>query len=182
MTKFFILLLSIGLIISGFFYGPKLSKLHRLSNLYDEKTIAYNFSNIDEVFEVSEPISASDSPHKFKKRDYTLPKTLFFEGEDRSFAEGLDHFKTDGMIVLHEGNLLYENYWNNNSADTKHIAFSVSKSFLSALVGIALEDGLIDSIADPITKYLPDFNGTGYEGVSIKNILQMSSGVEFNDD
>lgn len=182
MTKFFILLLSIGLIISGFFYGPKLSKLYRLSNLYDEKTIAYNFSNIDEVFEVSEPISASDSPYKFKKRDYTLPETYFFEGENRSFAEGLDHFKTDGMIVLHEGNLLYENYWNNNSADTKHIAFSVSKSFLSALVGIALEDGLIDSIADPITKYLPDFNGTGYEGVSIKNILQMSSGVEFNED
>ena len=118
MTKIFILLLSIGLIISGFFYGPKLSKLYRLSNLYDEKTIAYNFSNIDEVFEVSEPISASDSPHKFKKRDYTLPKTYFFEGEDRSFSEGLDHFKTDGMIVLHEGNLLYENYWNNNSADT----------------------------------------------------------------
>jgi hypothetical protein len=182
MTKIFILLLSIGLIISAFFYGPKLSKLYRLSNLYDEKTIAYNFSNIDEVFEVSEPISASDSPHKFKKREYTLPETYFFEGEDKSFAEGLDHFKTDGMIVLHEGNLLYENYWNNNSADTKHIAFSVSKSFLSALVGIALEDGLIDSIADPITKYLPDFNGTGYEGVSIKNILQMSSGVEFNED
>ena len=182
MTKIFILLLSIGLIISAFFYGPKLSKLYRLSNLYDEKTIAYNFSNIDEVFEVSEPISASDSPHKFKKREYTLPETYFFEGEDKSFAEGLDHFKTDGMIVLHEGNLLYENYWNNNSADTKHIAFSVSKSFLSALVGIALKDGLIDSIADPITKYLPDFNGTGYEGVSIKNILQMSSGVEFNED
>lgn len=182
MTKIFILLLFIGLIISAFFYGPKLSKLYRLSNLYDEKTIAYNFSNIDEVFEVSEPISASDSPHKFKKREYTLPETYFFEGEDKSFAEGLDHFKTDGMIVLHEGNLLYENYWNNNSADTKHIAFSVSKSFLSALVGIALEDGLIDSIADPITKYLPDFNGTGYEGVSIKNILQMSSGVEFNED
>ena len=182
MTKIFILLLSIGLIISAFFYGPKLSKLYRLSNLYDEKTIAYNFSNIDEVFEVSEPISASDSPHKFKKREYTLPETYFFEGEDKSFAEGLDHFKTDGMIVLHEGNLLYENYWNNNSADTKHIAFSVSKSFLSALVGIALEDGLIDSIADPITKYLPDFNGTGYEEVSIKNILQMSSGVEFNED
>ena len=85
-------------------------------------------------------------------------------------------------MILHEGDKLYENYWNNNLASSKHIAFSVSKSFLSALIGIAVDESLIDSIEDPITKYLPDFNGTGYEGVSIKNILQMSSGVEWNED
>ena len=78
--------------------------------------------------------------------------------------------------------MLYENYWNGNSVSSKHIAFSVSKSFLSALIGIAVGDGLIDSIEDPVTKYIPDFNGTGYEGVRIKDILQMSSGVKFNED
>ena len=77
-------------------------------------------------------------------------------------------------MILQEGDKLYENYWNNNLASSKHIAFSVSKSFLSALIGIAVDESLIDSIEDPITKYLPDFNGTGYEGDSIKNILQMS--------
>ena len=85
--------------------------------------------------------------------------------------------KTDGLIFA--GELLYENYWNGN---TQALAFSVTKSFVSALVGIAHHDGLIDSIEDPITKYLPDFNGTGYEGVRIKDILQMSSGVKWNED
>jgi CubicO group peptidase (beta-lactamase class C family) len=85
-------------------------------------------------------------------------------------------------MVLHNGNLLYENYWNGNTATSQHIAFSVTKSFVSALIGIAHQDGLIDSIEDPITKYLPDFNGTGYEGVRIKDILQMSSGVKWNED
>ena len=67
------------------------------------------------------------------------------------------------LMVLHNGDMLYENYWNDNSATSKHIAFSVTKSFVSALVGIALDEGLIDSIEDPITKYLSDFNETGYE-------------------
>ena len=111
-----------------------------------------------------------------------MPETFFFDGEQRLLSEELEHYKTDGLIVLHNGNLLYENYWNNNSATSKHIAFSVTKSFVSALVGIALDEGLIDNIEDPITKYLPDFNGTGYEGVRIKDILQMSSGVDFNED
>ena len=182
MTKIFIIILSIALIISGFFLGPKVSKLYKLSKLYDEKRIANNFINIDKLFTVSEPIPPAEIPYTFNTKDFELPKTYFFEDKEQDLASALEHFKTDGLIVLHQGDMLYENYWNNNSVASKHIAFSVSKSFLSALIGIAVHDGLIDNIEDPITKYLPDFNGTGYEGVSIKNILQMSSGVEFNED
>ena len=134
------------------------------------------------MFPVSENKPAAKEPHEFIKQDFNLPSSYFFEGESKDLNEGLAHFKTDGLIVLHEGNLLYENYWNGNTSTSKHIAFSVTKSFVSALVGIALEDGLIDSIEDPVTKYLPDFNGTGYEDVSIKDILQMSSGVRWNED
>ena len=85
-------------------------------------------------------------------------------------------------MILQDGEVLYENYWNENKENSRHIIWSVSKSFLSALVGIALDEGLIDDINDPIIKYLKDFKGTGYEGVSIKNLLQMSSGIEFNED
>ena len=96
--------------------------------------------------------------------------------------DGLAHFHTDGLIVLHDGDMLYENYWNGNSKDSKHIVFSVSKSILSALFGIAVEEGLIESIDDEVSKYLDDFADTGYENVKIKNLLQMSSGIEFNED
>ena len=182
MNKFLLLLLLTVIIIVGFIYGPKAVRLYNLANLYDEESIASNFINIDKIFTVSEPIPSSEKPYIFNKKPYNLPETYFFEGEERSFQEDLDHFKTDGLIVLHNGDMLYENYWNGNSASSKHIAFSVSKSFLSALIGIAVGDGLIDSIEDPVTKYIPDFNGTGYEGVRIKDILQMSSGVKFNED
>ena len=77
---------------------------------------------------------------------------------------------------------MYENYWHNNNQTSQHISWSVAKSFLSALIGIAVERGQIDSINDPITKYLSDFTNTGYNNVSIKNLLQMSSGIKFNED
>jgi len=182
MYKILLILLSVLLIVIGIFYGPKIARLYHLANLYNEDSIGRNFINIDKIFSVSEPIPASDNPYTFPRRDFVLPETFFFDGEQRLLSKELEHYKTDGLIVLHNGNLLYENYWNNNSDNSKHIAFSVTKSFVSALVGIALDEGLIDNIEDPITKYLPDFNGTGYEGVRIKDILQMSSGVDFNED
>jgi len=182
MYKILLILLSVLLIVIGIFYGPKIARLYHLANLYNEDSIDRNFINIDKIFSVSEPIPVSDNPYTFPRRDFVLPETFFFDGEQRLLSEELEHYKTDGLIVLHNGNLLYENYWNNNSATSKHIAFSVTKSFVSALVGIALDEGLIDNIEDPITKYLSDFNGTGYEGVRIKDILQMSSGVDFNED
>jgi CubicO group peptidase (beta-lactamase class C family) len=182
MYKILLILLSVLLIVIGIFYGPKIGRLYHLANLYNEDSIDRNFINIDKIFSVSEPIPVSDNPYTFPRRDFVLPETFFFDGEQRLLSEELEHYKTDGLIVLHNGNLLYENYWNNNSATSKHIAFSVTKSFVSALVGIALDEGLIDNIEDPITKYLSDFNGTGYEGVRIKDILQMSSGVDFNED
>ena len=86
------------------------------------------------------------------------------------------------MIVIHEDEIVYENYWLDNNESKKHISWSVAKSFISALIGIAFEEGLIDSLDDPVTKYLDDFKNTGYDNVSIKDILQMSTGVLFNED
>ena len=64
--------------------------------------------------------------------------------------EALEYFETDGLIVLKDGEMLYENYWHNNSKDTQHISWSVAKSFLSALIGIAYDRGLIEDLNDPI--------------------------------
>ena len=102
--------------------------------------------------------------HLLEKKDYDLPEFYFFEGEELKLADGLDHFHTDGLIILHNGKMLFEQYWHGNTKDSKHIAFSVSKSYLSALFGIAIDEGLIDSIDDKVSKYLDDFDGTGNNG------------------
>jgi len=181
MSKFLIVILAI-LVLAIVLYSPNIYKLYKLATLYNEKSIAKNFISINKIFDTSNPISASEKPFVFEKEDFELPDSYEFEGEQLNLLEGLDHFHTDGLIILHDGKMLFEKYWNGNTKDSKHIAFSVSKSYLSALFGIAIEEGLIKSIDDSVSIYLDDFEGTGYEDVKIKNLLQMSSGIEFNED
>jgi len=181
MSKFLIVILAI-LVLAIVMYSPNIYKLYKLATLYNEKSIAKNFISINKIFDTSNPISASEKPFVFEKEDFELPNSYEFEGEQLNLIEGLDHFHTDGLIILHDGKMLFEKYWNGNTKDSKHIAFSVSKSYLSALFGIAIEEGLIKSIDDSVSIYLDDFEGTGYEDVKIKNLLQMSSGIEFNED
>ena len=171
------------LILLAIIFGPNAWRLYKVAHLFDKNTISYNFINMKEFFPTSTPIKASEDPYIFKKKGgFLMPNTYEFEGEEKQIIESIDYFNTDGLMILKDGEVHYENYWNENKETSRHIIWSVSKSFLSALVGIALDEGLIEDINDPIIKYLKDFKDTGYEGVSIKNLLQMSSGIEFNED
>ncbi|MDC3372619.1 beta-lactamase family protein [Gammaproteobacteria bacterium] len=171
----------IVVILAALIFGPKALRVYNFIHLFDEDKISNNFININKVFPTT-PIAKSKSPHVFVKRAFELPEFYELDGKAYNLEESLDYFKSDGLIVLHKGDLLYESYWQGNSKDTNHISWSVAKSFLSALIGIAYHDGLIEDLNDPITKYLKDFIGTGYENVPIRDILQMSSGVVFNED
>ncbi len=162
-------------------FGPKALRVYRMVHLYDEKNISYNFINLDKIFKTSH-LTASENKFQFKQSPFTLPKTFILDDEEHNLEDALEYFRSDGLIVLRNDVLLYENYWQGNSKESKHISWSVAKSFLSALIGIAFNDGLINDLDDPITKYLPEFEGTGYDGVPIKALLQMSSGIQFNED
>ena len=80
------------------------------------------------------------------------------------------------------GNIAFEEYYLGKTEASQVISWSVAKSFVSALVGIAVEEGHINDINEPVSDYLPTLAGSGYEGVEIKDILQMSSGIRFNEN
>ena len=172
-----VIIILLGLVI----YGPKAIRVYNVVHLFDQDKIVNNFINMDKVFP-SKPIKASSNPHIFNVRKFDLPEFYELEGKQHNLAEALDYFKSDGLIVLQNGDLIYENYWQGNSQNQPHISWSVAKSFLSALIGIAYHDGLIEDLNDPITKYLEDFQATGYANIPVKDILQMSSGIIFNED
>ena len=85
------------------------------------------------------------------------------------------------MIVLRDGKVVAERYRMGNRPDSRWIMHSVTKSVTSTLVGMALRDGSISSIDDPLTKYLPELKGSAWDGVTIKQTLQMSSGIDLHD-
>lgn len=127
-------------------------------------------------------LNHNDQIYQLPNHYRELPETYVYEGKNIKLNEWIKRTDTTGIIVIKDGNVVFENYYHGNNKLSHAIVFSVSKSFVSFLIGVALEEGKIESLHDPVDKYVPDLKGSGYEGVSIKNVLQMSSGIKFTED
>ncbi|HJY40408.1 MAG TPA: serine hydrolase domain-containing protein, partial [Steroidobacteraceae bacterium] len=145
-----------------------------------------SYPNMDRIFLTREISRGDPKAHPA----YPLPVALedlskvSFEvaGKRYSVADYIQHNHVAGLLVIHNGKIAYEHYALGHTAASKWTSFSVAKSLTSMLVGAAIKDGYIKSVDDPVTAYLPVLKGTSYEDVSIKHVLQMSSGVGWNED
>jgi CubicO group peptidase (beta-lactamase class C family) len=90
--------------------------------------------------------------------------------------------RTAGLLVLKDGRVVLERYGLGQTAQMRWTSFSVAKSFSSTLVGAAILDGHIKSLDDAVTAYLPGLKGSAYDGVTVRQMLQMTSGVRWNED
>ena len=117
--------------------------------------------------------------------------TLHFYNDPRNhcinqtFPEAMaEKSATQGIMIIHDDNIVYEMYRGDFSADRLATVFSVSKSITSLLCGIAVDEGYIESIDDPVTKYLPELKGKDrrWEMLTIRHLLCMKSGLDFDDE
>ena len=102
-----------------------------------------------------------------------------------TFEEAIkDASRTQGVMIIHNDSIVYEKYWGDFSADRLATVFSVSKSITSLLCGIAVDEGYIKSIDDPVTKYLPELKRKDpkWERLTIRHLLNMESGLDFDDE
>lgn len=102
--------------------------------------------------------------------------------EDLTLADLLQSEHLLGLIVVKNGDVLMEHYAPDHAKDSRWVTFSVTKSVTSLLIGAAIQDGYIDSADDPIVKYLPRLAGTEYGKSRVRDILQMASGIAWNED
>jgi CubicO group peptidase (beta-lactamase class C family) len=172
---FIVMLITLGV------YGQSIFRLYTAITLYDADKITYNFLHMSEVFN-STRIPPSTSPFLFEEKPSELPTSFDLNDETLLLDSFLSDSGTTGLLVIKDGFIKFEEYYQGHSAEQQHISFSVAKSFVSALIGIAIDEGHISSIEEPVTVYVPELKGSGYDGVRIKDILQMSSGVKFNED
>ncbi|MEO1057939.1 MAG: serine hydrolase domain-containing protein [Actinomycetota bacterium] len=125
----------------------------------------------------------SSSPHRFDPGDQiALPEAFSFGSSMLSTTEFLDATDTAALLVLHHGRTRFEQYWLTGGPDVAWISWSMAKSFISALIGIAVAEGAIRTIEDPVSDYVPELAGSAYDGVSIRAVLEMSSGARWNED
>ena len=144
--------------------AQKLAAFPRMDSIYDAHLVSHG-SRVHEL-----PMGA--------------PLAAFAPSGTR--AAMLDSFmvtqETAGLIVLQDGKIRLERYALGLSAIQRWTSFSVAKSVTSTLVGAAIRDGYIKSLAEPITTYIPELRGSAYDGVSLRELLTMTSGVAFNED
>lgn len=176
--------LTVSLVIAATVAVVNFSRLQRLYNavtLFDRDVIAENFRSMGEIFD-ARTVHKGEEAFRFKRKDSRLPETYSYEGRVKSTGEFIERTETTGLVVVKDDTILFEKYYRGNSETSKAISWSVGKSFVSALFGIAISEGCIKSIEQSITDYLPALKTSGYNGVRIKDVLQMSSGIGFNED
>ncbi|MCP5094231.1 MAG: serine hydrolase [Chloroflexi bacterium] len=129
------------------------------------------------------PLSPSTTPFHFTHApNETLVRELFArETAVGSLDTFLEKTSTQAFIVIQNDAIMYENYFNGASQDSIVTSFSMAKSFTSALVGIAIEEGHIHSVHDPITDYLPELaaHNPAFTNITIRDLLLMSSGIHY---
>jgi CubicO group peptidase (beta-lactamase class C family) len=91
-------------------------------------------------------------------------------------------YRISGLLVLKDGKIVLEKYGLGRKPTDRWTSFSVAKSITSTLVGAAIQDGKIKSLNAPVTDYIPELKGSAYEGVTVRQMLMMSSGVKWNED
>ena len=150
--------------------------------LYSGEAQHQNFCRMDAFYPVSR-LQPAPHPAPFPVgAPLTLPTQYAFEGQSKTTEAFLADTDTVALLVLVDGVIRFEEYFLTGGVDVPWTSWSVAKSFVSALLGIAIHDGLIDSPDDTIERYLPDLSGSAYEGVSLRHVLQMSSGAAWNED
>lgn len=141
-----------------------------------------NFCRFKDILPVSR-MAAAATPFQFADgTSVALPQTYSFDGADKSTESFLADTDTAAVLVLKDGAVVHELYRLTGGRDVQWISWSVAKSFVSALVGIAVAEGAIRNIEDPISDTIAVEPGSAYDGVSIRHVLQMSSGARWNED
>ena len=142
-----------------------------------------SFQNIESLFDTIRLKRSSDAPSEIPLNLQSLDSIEMqnIEGETQSFREMMDSTHTDSFLVLKNGEIIFEEYFNDMSSDSLHLMNSITKSFIGMLVGILSDEGIFDT-KDKITKYLPELNDTGFSETTIQSALDMSSAVKFEED
>ena len=139
------------------------------------------FRNIDRLFP-TRTVRHGQHVYPLPAANTRLGRVPFTsKGKRYDLYDYLSLNRVSGLLVLKNGRIAQETYQLGNTERTRWMSMSVVKSITATLIGAAIKDGHIASIDDPVTRYLPELTGGAYDGVSVRNLLQMASGVKWNE-
>jgi len=142
---------------------------------------ATGYRTIEKIFK-THVIKRGPKVHPLPVAAKQIDPTFTYKDKTWTVDEYMKAYRVSGILVLKDGKIVLEKYGLGRKPADRWTSFSVAKSVTSTLVGAAIQDGKIKSINDPVTNYIPELKGSAYEGVSVRQMLMMSSGVKWNED
>ncbi len=146
--------------------------------------VVYNYADINDYKKFPSHQLHSEGPKfVFTSTDHgKTPKKINIEGKQGiPFESYLEENNTVAFLVIRNDTIQYEKYFKGYDQTSIVPSFSMAKSITSILIGCAIDDGLIKSVQEPITNYIPELKKNGFEKVTIEHLLQMTSGIKFNE-
>ncbi|MEO9129981.1 MAG: serine hydrolase [Sphingomonas sp.] len=148
--------------------------------MLDPGVNSLTFRSMDTLF-TTRTVAHSGPASLLPRADHALDFSYTYDGKSYTADAFLERTYTNAMLVMKDGKIVSEIYRNNSNERTRFMGWSMTKSLTSILVGCALAEGRIKSLDDRIDTYLPELKGGGYEGVTIRQIMQMRSGVDYEE-
>lgn len=177
---FGVIILIGGLVVT--WNWDRLQRLLKVNSLFAAENIVTNFSGMNKMFFNREMEVKSATPHPLPLAPMAMPETLSFRGTTISFEDWQKERDQTAMVVLKDGKIAYEAYFKDTTPEDRRISWSMAKSYLSAAFGVAVRDGHIPDLNAQVTDYVPELAETAYKDATIRNVLNMASGVKFNED
>jgi CubicO group peptidase (beta-lactamase class C family) len=135
-----------------------------------------------EAFLPTAPVENGKEASPLGRRPVDLAGVTYeWQGRTKTLKDFVTSTETDAVAFVHDGQIVTDLYANGWSADVRHQPWSVTKSFVSALVGIAVAEGRVRSIEQPIDAYVKPLGATAWKGTTIRNLLEMESGVHWDE-
>ena len=135
---------------------------------------------METAFEVR-TVARGDRVRPLPMAAHQIAPTYEFQGKSWTVDDYMAAYSVSGLLVLKDGKVLLERYGLGHKPGDRWTSFSVAKSITSTLAGAAVRDGRL-KLTDKVTAYIPELKGSAYEGVSVRDLLTMSSGVAWNED
>ncbi len=157
-----------------------------LTSCHVARFFYYNFADMKDYKKFpSQAVSKAENTFHFFRssanKDLDIPSGLN-EKHFRTFEQMLDKEKTLSFLIIRNDSVVYENYFHNYDSTSIVPSFSMAKSFVSALIGIAIEEKKIKSVHQPITDFIPELKkNQGFDKITLEHLLNMRSGIDFNE-
>lgn len=159
-----------------------INRLARVNTMFDEDKIVQNFTSVRDLFDFKDVDVSTDTPTPLPNAPQPLPSSLIWGSQTLSLQDWQSQRSVCSMIVLKNGKIAYEDYFNGTQAHDRRISWSMSKSVLATAIGTIFDANQLPDFDTQIADIVPDLRNSAYAKATLQNVLNMSSGVAFNED